>query len=253
MTLTLMRPMEGKSMPTNVSKEIKVNELRGGDTLVAIAGKPLADAEHAVVTSVTRKQKFVYVEREGYDKPMRLALETDVTALRSEPTDEERKAQADELKRDTLASELRKMLTNTPLKAIGEVVDKARERDEDAYDVLNAYNLANLLKTQALYRQALIIRARLRHADGTHVNVEDASLEELLTAYAMWYYKGINRANQLGPTVDPTSRSTSPISNMLDDLDAWAMHEVAYRFMWSGARDDVLARVEIFKAMDRKH
>jgi hypothetical protein len=171
--------------------------------------------------------------------------------IRSEHTDDERRELELEWKRDTLVTELRKMLDATPLRAIGEVVDNARSREgDDAYDVLTSYVLADLLKTQALHRQALIIRGRLTR-DGGHVNIEDANLDELVGAYARWYYDTMNRAGWQGPRVDPTSRSTSTLSNLLEDLEVWAAQEITYRIMWSGAKDDVLARVETFKAMSK--
>jgi hypothetical protein len=236
-------------MPQDVTKEIRATEIRRGDRLVAIDGAPVVDLGE--VTDVSRKVTYAYITREAEHKQRRIYLNVPVTVIRTEPTDDEKQVQEREWKRDTLVAELRKMLDATPLRAIGEVVDKARAREgEDAYDVLTSYVLADLLKTQALHRQALRIRARLTR-DGEHVDVEDASVDELVTAYAMWYYETVNRAGWQGPRVDPTSRSTSTLSNLLEDLEVWAAQEITYRIMWSGAQNDVLARVETFKAMSK--
>jgi hypothetical protein len=229
-------------MPQDVTKEITVRNLRLGDRF-ADTGTP--------VTGVTRRQKWAIVELND-ERTIRARLDDTVNVVRSEPTDEERRAQEDEYKRDSLVSNLRKMLDDRPLQAIDEAIDEVRTQDgEDAYDVLTWRNLPGILKTQALYRQALAIRGRLHRGDNEHVNLQDATLDELVGAYAQWYYDNVDRSDFARPRVDPTSRSTSSISNLLEDLNTWAVQEVAYRIMWSGARDDVLARVETFKVMDR--
>jgi hypothetical protein len=244
-----MRPRKKDTMPQTVTKEITFNELRKGDKIIDVNGTPLVDDDKAVVTSVTTKVAWGYVERVGHDRPLRLRVSrgTSLTVKRDEPTEEEKQAHRDEFALDTLRDHLQGMLKNTPFKALQDVIDKARDFDPDyAYNVLTWSNLPDVLKTQATYKQALAIRSGL-HREGEHLNVQDATLDELVDAYAAWWYDNVD-PKMLDTGTDPTWRSTSAISNLLEDLDKWAVGRIIHDVRWTGAADKILRRVEEFKA-----
>jgi hypothetical protein len=228
--------MKEEAMPHTVTKEIKVSELRKDDVF--------ADG-HAHITDITKKQVWSIVELDGA-RTLRMRLTDSVTVNRIEPTDEEKQASRNEMVRDMLASELRGMLDKTPLKVLEEIVAKARDKDEYTFDLLTSWNLPDVLKTQALHKQALIIRGQIHH-EGGHVAVEDATLDELITGFAMWWSSNVGHT-MLSANVDPTSRSTSAISNLLEDIDRWAIGRIVDRLTWSGARELVLVRVAELKA-----
>jgi hypothetical protein len=237
-------------MPQMVKHETTWGSVRKGDRWPHEDSTPVADVNKKVAWTT-----LTFTGDDGnvlQSLTIRKRVDETVTVYREEPTDEEKDAQHVELMRDLLSDNLRKMLARTPIKALEAIIEKVKN-DEYDYDVLTWANLPDVLKAQATYRQAMIIRGRLTrksHArDGRNVTVEDATLDELLDAYAAWYYANVERSSgRFGPRVDPTSRSTSPISNLLEDLEVWAIGEMLYRITWSGAWEDVLARVEQFKS-----
>ena len=214
-------------MPTTVMKQIKVAELRKGDKLDEIPP--------ATVESLTRKTTWGVVQIAGEATPRRLRLDASVTVIREEPTQEE-KAQARHAHMvQTLKDELRGWLRRDPARMLQVIIDKNRAHAE----VLTWSNLPDVLKAQATFKQARALWHDLGQPDDITAVDEDS----LLQAFASWWYTNVHRVGDYGPRHDPISRSTSIISNIIDDCDTWAIAEIRERIVWAGARDELEHRV----------
>ncbi len=234
-------------MPQDVRKEITITELRKGDRF-AETGTP--------VTDVTRKQKWAIVELNG-ERTVRMQLDAPVTVLRIEAIDEEKEEFARNYVIKKLRNDLSSALTRDPAKLLGEIIAKAPTSDGE---VLDWSNLPTVLHAQAMYKVALII-CHLIHIAGVRLeksidvdlraNPDDVARVDpdvLFEAYAMWYYGNVDPDRSHQRSYDPLSRSTSPISNLLEDLDAWAIAQVVNDLMWTGALEEIKRRVAVMKA-----
>jgi hypothetical protein len=227
-------------MPELVRKETTVDDVRAGDKLLRVGTEQVSNSMNAPIVSVMKKITWCDVYIEGRTKPVRMRRDTKVVVLRNTATDEEKTALRNDMIREELADHLRKMLDNTPLKALTRITEKL---ESDAYDVLTAHNLPDVLQAQALYREALAIRSRLHRNDNEHVNIEDATLDELYDAYAEWLYMNTRHGTiWMHGNVNPLSRSTSLITNLLEDLEIWAMQRIMQEMQYTGASEEISRR-----------
>jgi hypothetical protein len=214
-------------MPITVRKRIKVIELRNGDTL--------DETPPAVVESLTRKATWGAVQVAGEAKPRRLRLDATVTVLREEPTEQERTQRRRTCMVEMLKDQLTGWLRRDPARMLREIVDNDRGHGE----VLTWSNLPDVLKAQATYKHARTLWHHLGEPDDLAAVDEDTLLE----AFASWWYTNVARVCDHGPRHDPISRSTSVLSNIIDDCDYWAVQEIRSRVVGVGAREEMQRRV----------
>lgn len=214
-------------MPTTVMKQIKVTELRRGDRF--------DETPPAVVESLTRKTTWGAVQIAGEDKPRQLRLDAIVTVFREEPTEQERAQARHAWMVQTLKDELRGWLRRDPAQILQNIVD----RNRGYVEVLTWSNLPDVLKAQALYKQARGLWHDLDRPD----DIDTVDDDLLLQAFAAWWYTNVHQATWSGPRHDPISRSTSAISNLIDDCDTWAIATIRWRITFAGAHDELQRRV----------
>lgn len=232
-------------MPTTVTQKVRVVDVRAGDRIAELDA-PVITAHH--------KQVWSTFEVAGH-KDLRLRGDTMIEVMRDVMTDEEKEANKRMFMVDGLRTHLTKLLSGTPLTE----VEAAVEKYNPAYgELLTSYNLPGILKTQAMYRQGLVLRRlvhnvaerrgvdaqllRINHPDDVKLLDEDI----LLDAYAVWYYEATDRNHRVGP-VDPTSRSTSPLSNLIEDVERWAVEKILDELRWYVMKDVFNARIEEIK------
>src|SRR5262249_49778215 len=133
------------TMPITVRKDIKVTELRKGDTL--------DEAPPAIVESLTRKATWGAVQIAGEAKPRRLRLDAGITVLREEPTEDERARTRRTCMVEMLKDELTGWLRRDPARMLREILDNNRGYGE----VLTWSNLPDVLKAQATFKHARIL------------------------------------------------------------------------------------------------
>jgi hypothetical protein len=214
-------------MPTTVRKHIKVTELRKDDTL--------DETPPAIVESLTRKATWGAVQIAGEAKPRRLRLDASVTVLREEPTEEEQARRRRTCTVEILKDQVTGWLRRDPARMLREIVDN----DPGYGEVLTWSNLPDVLKAQATFKQA----RTLWHHLGEPEDLAAVDEDTLLEAFASWWYTNVHRLGDQGPRHDPISRSTSIISNIIDDCDDWAIQEIRSRIGWAGAREEMQRRV----------
>lgn len=232
-------------MPHTVKYEIKAGDVRKDDVLEF-------DGWTTRITAVDRKVAFTYItlveqvngEWRERERPLRVRNEQMVVVHRTEATPEERAAARHEYGVEQLRKQLASLLANDPVTAAQRVIAKAGDYKAE---VFTWSTLPDILQAQALYKHALDILTTAHHAIDYNESVADFEhLDEdvLLNAVASWFYRHITRDAWDSPH-DPLSRSTSQISNMLDDLDAWAVKKIITDFRWTGVRDEIERRVAI--------
>ncbi|WP_019901952.1 hypothetical protein [Salinispora arenicola] len=214
-------------MPITVRKDIKVTELRKGDTF--------DETPPAVVESLTRKATWGAVQIAGEATPRRLRLDASVTVLREEPTEDEQARHRRTVMVELLTDELTRWLRYDPARMLREIVDNDRGYGE----VLTWSNLPDVLKAQAMFKHARVVWHHL----GEPADLAAADEDTLLEAFASWWYINVHQLGGQGPRHDPISRSTSIISNIIDDCDDWAIQEIRSRIGWAGAREEMQRRV----------
>ena len=214
-------------MPITVRKDIKVTELRKGDTV--------DETPPAIVESLTRKATWGAVQIAGEAKPRRLRLDASVTVLREEPTEDEQARSRRTFMVQMLKDDLTGWLRRDPARMLREIVDK----DSGYGEVLTWSNLPDVLKAQAMFKQT----RSLWHHLGEPADLAAVDEDTLLEAFASWWYTNVHRLGDQGPRHDPISRSTSVISNIIDDCDDWAILQIRTRIGWAGAREEMQRRV----------
>lgn len=228
-------------MPHTVKYEIKAGDVRKGDWF------HMADPNMAI-SAIDRKVAWttLTVGEGSRARTTRLRVDDDVIVFRTELTPEERAAARHEYGVEQLRKHLASLLANDPITVAQRVIAKAGDYKAE---VFTWSTLPDILQAQALYKHALDILATAHHAIDYNESVADADFEHLdedvlLNAVASWFYRHITRDAWDSPH-DPLSRSTSQISNMLEDLDAWAVKKIVTDFRWTGIRDEIERRVAI--------
>ena len=214
-------------MPTIVRKDITVVELRKGDTF--------EETPPAIVESLTRKATWGAVQIAGEAKPRRLRLDAKVTVLREEPTEDEQARSRRTFMVEMLKAELTGWLRRDPARMLSEIV----EGDRGYGEVLTWSNLPDVLKAQATFKQARI----LWHHLGEPADLAAVDEDALLEAFASWWHTNIHPLRYQGPRHDPISRSTSSISNIIEDCDDWAIQQIRWRIRSLGAGEELQRRV----------
>ena len=214
-------------MPITVRKTLTVTELRKGDTF--------EETPPAVVESLTRKATWGAVQIAGEAKPRRLRLDAGVTVLREEPTEDEQARGRRTFTVEMLKNELTGWLRRDPARMLRKIIDN----DHGYGEVLTWSNLPDVLKAQAMFKQARTLWQHL----GEPADLAAIDEDTLLEAFASWWYTNVHRLGDQGPRHDPISRSTSIISNVIDDCDDWAIQQIRLRIGWTGAREEMQRRV----------
>jgi hypothetical protein len=211
-------------MPELVKHEGTWNDVRGGDL---VNGKR--------VETIDKKQKFAFItftfDGDDQIRPWRKALADPITFERSQATEAEKAELRKMFIFDTMRDWLIDTLKNSPTHMLEELLEKNRHSGGDgnlAYEVLTWSTLPGILQAQALYKVARRIRGHLEKEPDV------ATYDDLLTAYAKWWL--VERDNALSVHRDPLSRSTSTVSNLLEDLDEWAVHRLTDKFGWTDVR-----------------
>ena len=143
---------------------------------------------------------------------------------------------------EILKDELTGWLRRDPARMLREIVDNHNAGDRGYGEVLTWSNLPDVLKAQATFKHA----RTLWHHLGEPADLAAGSAvdeDTLLEAFASWWYTNVHRLGDQGPRHDPISRSTSIISNIIDDCDDWAVQQIRSRIGWAGARDELQQRV----------
>lgn len=227
-------------MPKNVSKTVTVNDVRKGDVV-----------DELLVVSIDKKAKFAYVTLAGADRPRRLALDNTIVVTRVEPTQEELDAKRHAFMVQGLRDQLHKLLKNDPITKLESITAEARKRATYG-DVLTWSNLPDVLKAQAKWKIGLSIASGIHTvADRRQLPVDvngpadvaNVPADVLVDAWSYWLYDNVSR-KAYDSGVDPTSRSTSAISNLLEDLDRWAVRDVVRELTWTGGLNMLEARVD---------
>jgi hypothetical protein len=211
-------------MPTRVTKQITVTEIRKGDTL--------DETPPAIVESLSRKTTWGAVQIAGEAQPRRLRLDATVTVIREEPTEAEKAQARHAYMVQTLKDELSDWLRRDPAQMLQDIVDSNRGYAE----VLTWSNLPAVLKAQATFKHARALWNDLGRPDDIAAVDEDS----LLHAFASWWYTHVHQVNDYGPRHDPISRSTSVISNIIDD---WAIARIRCHIVRAGAHDELQRRI----------
>jgi hypothetical protein len=214
-------------MPTTVRKHITVAELRPGDII--------DETPPAIVESLARKTTWGLVQIAGEPKPRRLRLDTNLTVLRDELTDDEQASRRLTHTVEILKADLADWLRHDPARMLRDIVD----HDPGYGQVLTWSNLPDVLKAQAMFRHA----RTLWHHLGEPADLATVSEDALLEAFTSWWYTHVHQPSDHGPRHDPISRSTSAISNIIDDCDDWSIQQIRARISWAGARDELQRRV----------
>jgi hypothetical protein len=214
-------------MPTTVRKHITVAELRKGDAF--------DETPPAIVESLTRKTTWGAVQIAGEARPRRLRLDASITVLREEPTEQEQAQRRRTCTVEMLKDDLTGLLKHDPARMLREILDNDRGYGE----VLTWSNLPDVLKAQATFKHA----RTLWHHLGEPADLAAVDEDTLLEAFAAWWYTNVHRASDQGPRHDPISRSTSIISNIIDDCDDWAVQQIRSRIGWAGAHEEMQRRV----------
>ena len=136
---------------------------------------------------------------------------------------------------EMLKDELAGWLRRDPARMLREIVDN----DRGYGDVLTWSNLPDVLKAQATFKHA----RTLWHHLGEPADLAAVDEDTLLEAFASWWYTHVHQLGDQGPRHDPISRSTSIISNIIDDCDGWAAQQIRARICWAGAREEMQRRV----------
>jgi hypothetical protein len=182
---------------------------------------------------------------------VRLRGDNDITVLREQLTTEEQEANKRMFMVEGVREHLFKLLGNNPLDELQDAIEKYNP----AYgELLSSYNLPGVLKTQARYRVGLHIRSYASKAaerrnveiqlrlDNLRDDVKALDEDVLLDAFAMWYYENTDRRYKVGPQ-DPTSRSTSVLSNLIEDIEKWAVEKTIDDLRWYVIQGELDARV----------
>jgi hypothetical protein len=235
-----------------VKKSVTWNDVRKGDRW------PHEDS--VAVDAVDKKQKwgtFTFVGNNigaTGNMEIRRRLDESVVVYREELTEEEAVKRRREMIREVLIDDLRSLLRRNPVQKLEDIVTDARQREatsgKPVIGVLDWSNLADVLQAQATYKIGIHINHALRRGtsplNSSEYNgpelVEDATYDEIVDAYAAWYASDVDNGRMLNARVNPLSRSTSVLSNLLEDLDAWAVGEITSKFAWATAYEVVRNR-----------
>jgi hypothetical protein len=243
-------------MPQLVEKSVTWNDVRKGDRW------PHEDS--VAVDTVEKKQKWgTYTfagDNAGGTENMviRRRLGESVVVYREEPTEEETAKRRHEMIREVLIDDLRNLLRRNPVQKLEDIVTDARQREATSGNPVTSvldWNLADVLQAQATYKIAVRINNALRRGtsplNSSEYNgpelVEDATYGEIVDAYAAWYASDVDNGRMLNARVNPLSRSTSVLSNLLEDLDVWAVGEITSKFSWATAYEVVRIRAAELK------
>lgn len=229
-------------MPELVTREGTWDNVRRGDQVRIVVD---GDEVFSYVTNINKKQLWATITVEDIEKPLRKRLSDPVVLMREQPTDAETEAKRKEFAHQLMVDALTAMLKQKHVDMLEEIVTKARQTDGDlGYNVLTWGNLPRILEVQAKHKVALRIVGFLDHSGLPHnapaPSVTDATYDELIDAFAQWWIAEFE--NVLGSATNPLSRSTSTISNILDDLDEWANHQLTHEMWFYAIRKDVRRR-----------
>ena len=195
-----------------VKHETTANSVRRLDEMETPKGR-------RIVSEVDMKVKWVYFTfSDGTKAEMR--LNDPVTVYRFEKTEEEKKA--DTL--DYVLRNLRERLSKGLRDRASDLVLTALERkQEKGYDLFTWSSLPDMLRAEAdqrLFRQ-------IDHARATMVERGVSEDDALIAAFYRLDEYAARRYMQ-----DPLSRSTSTLSNLLEDLDTYALVDLKRDLQW---------------------
>lgn len=228
-------------MPTVEELVVTTNELKTSDVIVVGKAPKGAVVGHANVSSKSTNVGF----RDGTH--VRATNVSKWTVTRTTYSQEERDAEWAKTVKDQLRKNLLRYLSDHPSNRLREIAEVRQHYIEQ----LDWSNLGGVLKAQALRKQALNITSALPEAIRETPGL--ASDDEIVDAYAKWYLYDVQRFSQFNSmrVNDPTSRSTSVISNILEDLDEWAKASIVRDMLNYGDMVEVRAE-EIKRERDVK-
>jgi hypothetical protein len=231
-------------MPMTVEKKITTSGLKKGDVVgVSSNGSP----NHLTFVPLDRvegkvKWYHVYLENGQHFRVERDAL---WTVKREEKTEEEKLADQRRYDVLTLSSAL-DGLTGDPTEKF---ITALQSNYEKGWLPANYSDVGNFLERQALWligRDIELSIEQLRNNDDAPDAWKIDEDEQLLTGWAYWYFEETRRT--VYPT-SPLNRSTSQMSNLLDDLKEWARAKVLDDLKYITYREDgaFLRRVKEIK------
>lgn len=207
-------------MPVNVEHKITVADLKVGDKITSNLGRFNNLGNGATVEELDKKTVWADVKLSdqygGLRQPARVRLTDVVTVVREEKTQDEkddaRRAQHLELLHRKY-DDMQKISVTEKLQSY---VDKAVTDPTTTWyrNVLDYGDLTSFLKIQALGKHAHYLRYMVEVKGKT-----------ILDAWAIWYEEHTQRDSY---PKDPTSRSTSVMSNLLEDLEVWAVEDLLH-------------------------
>ena len=220
-------------MPHTVTHTVLPHRLRNGDKFV--------NGRHfGTVDSIEVKTKFAYVNVIGGHRPIRIDLNEEVKIERVEPTQAEKDAELKMYALESLTKSLHKFTDGDPVNAALQTIVQKRDEAVDRYpntvgrEVLDYSTLNGLLDLQAEVKPWFAVRDI---QDRILTNERWADVEtDVLTAVAL----AIRDRRRHTYNRNPLSRSTSVLSNLLEDLEAYAWTQFEDKLGWSGISGKML-------------
>lgn len=223
-------------MPINVTKEVKTDELRPNDVVIAEPKDgSITSLTPVTVRTIDRKTKWttVVISAEDALPVTRRVLGDDVwTVVREEETQEEKDA-----KRRTYYLGRLHDQTNTWLADPARELEAkiAKNREAEYVELAGHWEFDQFLTAQAFYKIARSVMYdfdRIRDNEKLPVAWRADEDEILITAWANWYLRNV--LDRRSSSRNPLSRSTSITSNLFEDLDTWATQSIVDEGAWHG-------------------
>jgi hypothetical protein len=231
-------------MPYQVTEQITADDLRLKDVVVAGVPNRFHHPTPFTVTGITRKMVNAVVTFESGDGAIftvTVRLDTKVTVHRSKPTPQETARKEREQTVWFLRNKLENLIGDAdPFTKLEETVAKARAANYA--ELVDKWHLDSFLKAQASWKIGRLIQhlyEKIITEQATTVPPNGESLEDfaIFEAWAMFYANKTREERRFGQVPDPTSRSTSSMANLYEDLDRWAVDKLLESIRWYAERD----------------
>jgi hypothetical protein len=227
-------------MPETVTLTVPATKVVRGDAIVGAEDAPISGRSIVnrgeLVTWITRGSKNITFETAA--GRIVVAETTVVSVTREQATAEETAA----AERAYAIRGLRRLVADfqadptTKLRATLESFDPAT-----SYGAPVSYSaLDGFLAAQAKFTVGAAIRETLKRVATWERHADEDEDQQLVSAVAIF----TRRAQRRSHIQNPLSRSTSVTSNLLEDLDAWAVAEFNEKLIWTGAASIVAARAD---------
>lgn len=237
-------------MTVQVKHNVVTSNLRKGDIVV---GAPKFDlhvtdddySQALVVDSVARKIEWATVSFSNATSTLRRRVADEWVVVRTELTDEEKAAKERAHSITWLTNALSELLARNPVDVTNTIVEHNAEFAVKRGGLFDYGDLGKILEAQSLYKVAVHVQSLI---DFSRKQRPDATDDEVLVdGWARWFYDVTDRRSDRSHN-NPLSRSTAVLSNLIEDMDMWALAKVLDDWKWQSGRKLVEARVAELKA-----